>query len=206
MAARKNTRSRQQAQRGSMPWGPMLLSFVVGAFVMFLIHLKDNVPEDGVAETTQQQPKRAGVQPTFDFYTLLPESEEVVVTPRSGQQTIVTSPPEEQLPMVEELAEPSTPATTATESNIQAAAPTPQQDSFIVQVGSFRKLSDADGFRANLALLGIESKVQTVTIDDKDTWHRVQVGPVVGREQADNLQKRLRENNIDSLLLRAKHS
>jgi len=204
VAARKNTRSRQQAQRGSMPWGPMLLSFVVGAFVMFLIHLNDNVPADKVAETSQQQPKRAGVQPTFDFYTLLPESEEVVVTPRSGQQTIVTSPPEDKLPMVEELAEPTAPAATATEPTTQAAVP--QQDTFIVQVGSFRKLSDADGFRANLALLGIESKVQTVTIDDKDTWHRVQVGPVVGRDQADSLQRRLRENNIDSLLLRAKHS
>jgi cell division protein FtsN len=127
-----------------------------------------------------------------------------VVTPRSGQQTIVTSPPEDKLPMVEELAEPTAPATTATEPTTQAAVP--QQDTFIVQVGSFRKLSDADGFRANLALLGIESKVQTVTIDDKDTWHRVQVGPVVGRDQADSLQRRLRENNIDSLLLRAKHS
>lgn len=207
MAVRKNSRSRQQTQRGSMPWGPMLLSFVVGAFVMFLIHLKDNVPADNVAETTQQQqPKRAGIQPTFDFYTLLPESEEVVVTPRSGQQTIVTSPPEQQLPIVEELAEPTAPASTPQPTTQTAVPQTPPQDSFIVQVGSFRKLSDADGFRANLALLGFESKVQTVTIDDKDTWHRVQVGPVFGREQADNLQRRLRENNIDSLLLRAKHS
>lgn len=205
MAVRKNSRSRQQTQRASMPWGPMLLSFVVGAFVMFLIHLKDNVPEDNVAETNLKQPKRAGIQPTFDFYTLLPESEEVVVTPRSGQQTIVTSPPEQKRPIVEELAEPTAPISTPQPTMQAAVTQTPPQDSFIVQVGSFRKLSDADGFRANLALLGFESKVQTVTIDDKDTWHRVQVGPVFGRDQADNLQRRLRENNIDSLLLRAKH-
>jgi cell division protein FtsN len=53
--------------------------------------------------------------------------------------------------------------------------------------------------------LGIESKVQTVTIDSKETWHRVQVGPIAGRDKADALQKQLRENDIDSLLMRAKH-
>lgn len=201
MAARKNSRTRQQTQQGGIPWGPMILSFVVGAFVMFLIHLKDNVPADQAAQS-QQQPKKSAIQPTFDFYTLLPESEEVVTTLRSGQQTIVTSPPEAS---VEELTE--APAATTEGSPSQAAVPkTPVADSFMIQVGSFRKLADADGFRANLALLGVESKVQTVTIDDKDTWHRVQVGPVVGRDAADQLQKRLRDNNIDSLLLRAKHS
>ena len=77
--------------------------------------------------------------------------------------------------------------------------------SYMVQVGSFRKSSDADAFKAKLAFLGIESKVQTVTIDNKDTWHRVHIGPIVGRDKADALQKQLKQNDIDSLLMRAKH-
>jgi cell division protein FtsN len=57
-----------------------------------------------------------------------------------------------------------------------------------------------------LAFLGVESRVQTVTIDNKETWHRVQIGPISGRAQADALQKKLRDNNFDSLLMRAKQS
>lgn len=200
MAAKRNSRNRQQPQRGSMPWGPMLLSFAVGAFVMFLVHLKDNVPADGTPKTAQQEKKSAGIEPTFDFYTLLPESEEVVTRPQTKPQAIVTAPPEaaaEGTAAPEETATAEQPAQTAT---------TTESESYMIQVGSFKKLSDADAYRAKLAFLGVESKVQTVTIDDKDTWHRVQIGPINGRGQADALQKQLRENDIDSLLLRAKHS
>ncbi|MEX1200064.1 MAG: SPOR domain-containing protein [Methylophaga sp.] len=196
MAAKQNSRNRQQKQRGSMPWGPMLLSFAVGAFVMFLVHLKDNVPADGTPKTAQQQKKSGGIEPTFDFYTLLPESEEVVTRPQATQQAIVTAPPEE-------TANPQTPATSDAPA---PSAKAEETETYMVQVGSFKKLSDADAYRAKLAFLGVESKVQTVTIDDKDTWHRVQIGPINGRSQADALQKQLRENAIDSLLLRAKHS
>ncbi len=197
MATRRNTRKPSPKQGGSMPWGPMLISFAVGAFVMFLLHLKENVPVDQQqAKTTQQQPKKSSVEPTFDFYTLLPETEVVVEKPKAianqPQKPIVSSPPEE--------------ISAAPEQTQQAAAETPEDTvSYMIQVGSFKNLEDADGFRAKLAFLGIESKVQTVTIDNTDTWHRVQVGPVVGRSKADALQKQLRDNDIDSLLLRAKH-
>lgn len=185
--AKRNTRNDSSSR--SLPWGPMLLSFAVGAFIMFLLHIKDNVPEDksGPTETTQKQEKK-GVEPTFDFYTLLPEMEVMVEKKNKGKQPIVTSPPEQSQPQPE--------------AETPAEQPT---TSYMIQVGSFKKVADADGFRAKLALLGIESKVQTVTIDNKDTWHRVQIGPITGRDQADAVQKQLRQNDIDSLLLRAKH-
>jgi cell division protein FtsN len=172
----------------------MLLSFAVGVFVMFLLHLKDNVPEDkSGAEKKQQSEQKAEkktVEPTFDFYTLLPEMEVVVESKNKGEPPVVSSPPEESQP--------------ATTTPAETKQPEPAE-SYMIQVGSFKKLADADGFRARLALLGIESKVQTVTIDSKETWHRVQVGPIAGRNKADALQKQLRENDIDSLLMRAKH-
>ncbi|WP_292438806.1 SPOR domain-containing protein [Methylophaga sp.] len=190
MAARRNTRNNDQGR--SLPWGPMLLSFLVGAFVMFLLHLKDNVPEDKTAAVNkpaeQEQPQ--SVEPTFDFYTLLPEMETVVENKNKGEQPVVTAPPEPP------AAEPET----ATQTQAEPA------ERYMIQVGSFKKLADADGFRAKLALLGIESKVQTVTIDNKDTWHRVQIGPIAGRDKADALQRQLRENQIDSLLLRTQQS
>ncbi len=182
--AKRNTRN-DNASR-SLPWGPMLLSFLVGAFIMFLLHIKDNVPEDKTSQTeTQTQEEKKGVEPTFDFYTLLPEMEVVVENKNKGKQPVVTSPPQQ--------------AQTETAPTVEPTA------SYMIQVGSFKKMADADGFRAKLAFLGIESKVQTVTIDNKDTWHRVQIGPIAGRDKADAVQKQLRQNDIDSLLLRAKH-
>ena len=166
----------------------MFISFAVGAFVMFLFHLNDSVP----VEEKANKPAKAAVakkskmiEPTFDFYTLLPEMEVVVETPKqTAKKQIVTSPPQ-------------TPATSETKKAVQV--------SYMIQVGSFKKADDADGFRARLALLGIESKVQTVTIDNKDTWHRVQIGPISGRGSADKLQKQLKQNSIESLLMRARH-
>lgn len=184
MAAKRNTRNTKEKK--SLPWGPMLLSFVVGVFVMFLLHLKDNVdPDQGkeTANTTKSEEKSTAIEPTFDFYTLLPEMEVVVDDDNQTTKTIVTSPPQQQA----------------------ADTKTVEKVSYLLQVGSFKKLSDADAFKARLAFLGIESKVQTVTIDKKDTWHRVQVGPVIGREKADAIQKQLRNNDIESLLMRAKH-
>lgn len=187
MAAKRNTRNDNNGR--SLPWGPMLLSFAVGAFVMFLLHLKDNVPEDKAGKEVKKQveQQKKALEPTFDFYTLLPEMETVVENKNQGDQPVVTAPPEAK-------------------QETKTTQPSEQVENYMIQVGSFKKMTDADGFRAKLALLGIESKVQTVTIDNKETWHRVQIGPIAGRAKADALQRQLRDNKIDSLLLRAKHS
>jgi len=183
VAARKN--SRHQAQQKSLPWGPMLISFFVGLFVMFLVHLNDNVvPEQGTKSAkTQTEKKSKAVEPTFEFYSLLPEMEVVVERPK---QAIVTSPTQQK--------------TTKEVNNSK------EEIRYLLQVGSFRKSADADAYKAKLAFLGIESKVQTVTIDNKDTWHRVQVGPLIGRKKADAVKSQLQKNKIDSLLVRAKNS
>jgi cell division protein FtsN len=178
--------SRNSAPKQSMPWGPMFLSFAVGAFIMFLLHIKDDpkvvTPEKKAIEKKVSKNKN-GVEPTFEFYTLLPEMEVVVETPKRPQPPVITLP------------------TTPTENTDKAV----DKVSYLLQVGSFRKAADADAYKAKLAFLGVESRVQTVTIDNKDTWHRVQIGPVIGRDKADTLQKQLKENNIDSLLMRAKN-
>ncbi len=163
----------------------MLISFLVGLFVMFLVHLNDNVtPEQGSNKTakTPVEKKSKGVEPTFEFYSLLPEMEVVVERPK---RAVVISPIQQKTP---------TDNVDNSKSEIR----------YLLQVGSFRKSADADAYKAKLAFLGIESKVQTVTIDNKDTWHRVQVGPIIGRKKADAVKSQLLKNKIDSLLVRAK--
>lgn len=199
MATKRN--SRNTTPKKALPWGPMILSFVVGAFIMFLLHIKDNTPVVTPAKKTIEKKVSKNsktVEPTFEFYTLLPEMEVVVETPKKSQPAVVTLP---TIPTA-----PVSPATVATATTAAVTADKPVDEvSYLLQVGSFRKLADADAYKAKLAFLGVESRVQTVTIDNKDTWHRVQIGPVKGRVKADALQKQLKENSIESLLMRAKN-
>jgi len=183
VAPKRNTRTKKQ--KNSLPWGPMFLSFAVGAFVMFLLHLKDNVQPTQISEKSHKvkKEKKTHVEPKFEFYTLLPETEVVVDEPDTSKKIIVTAP-----------VQPGN----KKESKVKKVK-------YMLQVGSFRKASDADAHKAKLAFLGIESTIQTVTVDGKETWHRVQVGPIIGRDKVDALKKKLQKNGIDSLLVRAKN-
>ena len=75
-------------------------------------------------------------------------------------------PNEVVIPEVESQAEP-----------VRTATSVDDPDSYVLQTGSFRIPEDAERMRAHLATLGIESRVQQVTIDNTD-FHRVRVGPM----------------------------
>ena len=100
MVAKRN--QRKQAQKKSLPIGAMLISFAVGLFVMFLVHLKDSAPvEKTVTPPAKKVVKKDSnvIEPTFDFYTLLPEMEVVVDKPTQvKKRTIVSSPPQDARP------------------------------------------------------------------------------------------------------------
>ena len=72
---------------------------------------------------------------------------------------------------------------------------------YVLQAGSFSAFADADRRRATLAMQGIESRVQRVTIDDK-TYHRVRIGPIDDLDELNILRSRLRAANIDVLRIR----
>ena len=72
---------------------------------------------------------------------------------------------------------------------------------YVLQVGSFSEYVDADRRRAELALHGIESRIQRVTIDDK-TYHRVRIGPTDDLQKLNVLRSRLRQAKIDVLRIR----
>ena len=81
-------------------------------------------------------------------------------------------------------------------------AAVPEPGTYVIQVGSFRAEKDADRMRANLALLGIESRIERVTIDNKDNWFRVRVGPESSEARTNAVLRQLAENQIDAFLVR----
>ncbi|MBV1930201.1 MAG: SPOR domain-containing protein [Porticoccaceae bacterium] len=77
-------------------------------------------------------------------------------------------------------------------------------DIFMLQAGSFRNTTDADGLRARLLLLNLDAHVEAATSQSAGTWHRVIVGPFKSRSKLANARATLLQNGIDNLVLKGK--
>ncbi|NNJ93289.1 MAG: SPOR domain-containing protein, partial [Halobacteria archaeon] len=78
---------------------------------------------------------------------------------------------------------------------------------YYLQVGSFKNSEQADRLKAELAIMGFETVIQKVTIDNNkstDTWHRVRVGPYSELEVLNSARRKLKAGGIDSSLVRIK--
>ena len=76
-------------------------------------------------------------------------------------------------------------------------------DYFIVQAGSFRNESDASRRRAELILLGLDPKIDQVT-NQAGQWHRVFIGPLSERAEAERIKALTASENIETLILSRK--
>lgn len=185
--------SRKKKSRGSTSCSIWFFGgAIAGAFVVGLLWLKlganlDSAPIPGVSH--QPKPaaseKRSAPKPTFEFYTILPEMEVVI--------------PDEEL-MAPEPSEPTTSARLETPQPTAAADAT----AYILQMGSFRKYQDADRMKAKLALIGIEADIQKVSINNRDTFHRVRSGPYHSQRQLNAVRKLAKDNNIATLVIKLK--
>ena len=170
----------------------MLFGLAIGLSVAFAIYMKDrnaDIPLRSVAqepasmaETLEQPRQSASVAPEiatpeepterrFDFYEMLPNFEVVI--------------PEHEKNVSQD---------TQREAVVQPGV-------YVLQAGSFRDFEDADRRRAELALQGIESRIQRVTIDD-NTYHRVRIGPTSDLDELNRLRNRLRQAKIEVLRIR----
>lgn len=192
MAKDYKNRARSNAPRKKKKpipgWWWLLTGLLIGGFVMFLsdlqtptnklsIQTKKPIQQDvrDVKKTTtaNAKPITESTAPRFDFYKILPEME-VVIDEREIE-----------------------------ERRRQEGTGQSKPGTFIIQVGSFRKAQQADSLKAKLALLGIESAVQTVN-QSGSIWHRVKSGPYTSFKMVDKIQTRLHHNNIDSIAIRLK--
>jgi cell division protein FtsN len=81
------------------------------------------------------------------------------------------------------------------------AVPETRRGTYVLQAGSYRNFADADRVRAQLALQGVESKVQKVSVDN-DTWHRIRIGPISNLNELNRLRTILRKADVDVLVIR----
>lgn len=90
-------------------------------------------------------------------------------------------------------------------SNVTASAgkALPGDDGlYVIQVAAYRTQEDADAQKAKLALIGVESRIEKITIDNKDTYFRVRVGPSNSLAKAHTLMARLEQNGVQAVLIK----
>ncbi|MEZ5591691.1 MAG: SPOR domain-containing protein [Gammaproteobacteria bacterium] len=80
-------------------------------------------------------------------------------------------------------------------------ANTAPSGSWMIQAGAYSTFDDADRIRAKLAIMGIRARVEAGVSNNKPI-HRVRIGPLLSKSVAENLNRRLSENNIPALLLK----
>ena len=146
-------------------------------------------------------PKR---EPEFEFYTRLPQMEEVVVP----EEELAAPPPArkdapaKKAPPATEGASPAgDPAKGTDGSSSRPDTAREPSGHYIVQVASFRNVKDADGLKAKLILLGFEPVVQGVVISGNEKRYRVRLGPYPDRDALEAARVRLKANGHDQPLV-----
>jgi cell division protein FtsN len=73
--------------------------------------------------------------------------------------------------------------------------------SYLIQVGAFKAVEDAEQMRARMAILGFEARVSE-TEREGSVFHRVRLGPYGSIEELNKAKARVSENGIESAVIR----
>jgi len=185
----RDYKPKRRAAGGFSGWMGLLAGLAVGLAVAAGIYIKDRRP-DGPApqHMAKADHKKAhtgdpsapdAAEPgtaeepakSYDFYEMLPKFE--VVVPEKDKDVRPDIRP----------------------------APETRRGTYVLQAGSYKNFADADRIRAQLALQGIESKVQKVSVDN-DTWHRIRIGPISNLDDLNRMRQVLRKADVDVLVIR----
>jgi cell division protein FtsN len=171
-------------------WTGLIAGLAMGLGVAGIIYVKDHRPADARTAAVKPGKKKprgdaypesgdpaadssAGEEPakSYDFYSMLPKFE--VVVPEKDRDVKPDIKP----------------------------VPETRRGTYVLQAGSYRNFADADRVRAQLALQGVESKVQKVSVDS-DTWHRIRIGPISNLDELNHMRQILRKADVDVLVIR----
>jgi cell division protein FtsN len=159
----------------------------VGLAVAGIVYIKDHRPDAPLARSGKAEKRKSrgnelpdaestesgAEEPakSYDFYDMLPKFEMVI-------------------PEKDKDVRPDT-----------KSVPETRRGTYVLQAGSYKNFADADRVRAKLALQGVESKVQKVSVDN-DTWHRIRIGPISKLDELNRLRQILRKADVDVLVIR----
>lgn len=199
-----NHRNKRQRKAPNMIWRWLLVAVLIVAFVVFLNMIRQMVPalinslqdshqeapantlekikqaievkpqttvtpppvaEQKPAEPSKPDQPKEPEEPRYDFYTILPQAETVV------PDYEIKSRVREELVGKTKTAK------------------------YIMQAGSFREADEAERHKAKLALLGIQSRIESAKVGNV-IWHRIKIGPYDTPSSVATIKDLLQKNGV----------
>ncbi len=198
MAKRRSGASRGRKKNPSSGWVYLFAGLSIGLLVAFLIYLRQVEPKT----TSQRASPPAALKPLQ--LDLKPEPKPTLQFPQPEQsrfgfyndlkQQDVKAP-------VNDYRDPKANEPVLLPS--QKSPPSQRSGTYLLQAGSFRRHADADRRKAELALLGIQGRIEKVRVAD-GVWHRVRLGPFNSLEQANQVRTQLLSQSIKTILIKSK--
>jgi cell division protein FtsN len=184
----RDYKTKRKPSRGLSGWMGLACGLGLGLAIAGIVYIKDHRPDAPTTRVAKADKKksRSYEQPdaesadagtrddaakSYAFYDMLPKFEVVV--------------PEKEKDVRPDI----------------RAVPETRRGTYVLQAGSYKNFADADRVRAQLALQGVESKVQKVSVDN-DTWHRIRIGPISKLDELNRLRTILRKADVDVLVIR----
>ncbi len=171
---------------------------IAGVLLTAMIYYQFVIPSDNKHEKTVKKVKSASItaeKPRFDFYTILPEMEVEV----ADDEVVPDSKAKVRRSRIVAKEKPVSTVPRARQERKLVG-----NKLYMLQVASFRQVRDADKLKAKLALKGIETRIEKVSINDRQTYHRVRVGPFRGEQRMKQVRSRLRKLGLRSIVIRLK--
>lgn len=205
-AAAAHPRAKVGAGAGLPVWAWLVicLAFALsGAALMYVRRPAE--PMAMAPSSADQRPRKVIAVPPkeparFAFYEMLPNYESVV--------------PDEEPPPKPRVRPAAQPPPDGAESaraaallSGQPAAPVPgavSRERFLIQVAAYRSRADADQQRSALARSGLAARIEQITIDNRQTWFRVRLGPYSDIDSARAALASLQIQGQKGVLMRVK--
>ena len=153
-------------KKSGFSWAWVFLFLILGLFVSLIIFLDQKIVENIAPVETTETSQPVDDKPRIDFYSILPDRVVDIPISEKDQQAI-------ENPSINKTAGEAT----------------------ILQVGSFQSVTEADSMKAQLALLGLEAKIESAEVN-RSIWHRVVLGPYRNNGKLSRTKNLLIENRI----------
>jgi hypothetical protein len=190
MAQRRKRRSTRKKPQSEYPgWLWMVFGLAIGLSVAFAVHVNNR---DSGVEVAASKPQPASMQSAIDYN----EDADDLEVPEEPA-TVDRFDFYKMLPAFEMIIDDDEPDADAGAEPQAIAEP----GLYLLQAGSFSTHNDADRRRAELALHGIESRVQRARVNSRD-YFRVYIGPIDDLDELNVTRSRLRAAKIDVMRIR----
>jgi len=195
MAKTSQKSERSRARCGGSTFLGFLLGLITGLMIALVVAWYIN-------KLPRPFQEKAGAPKTAQPYATKPAPKPAPPQPAAQQPQAPTAAEADSAKPAAEAPAPAKDVTTAPEKKSTPVV----RDTFFLQTGSFQSMGEAESLRARLALLGLESAIQTRNLADKGIWHRVRVGPHGDMDELNRVRDVLKQNGIDVALVKVRES